>query len=293
MRRRLAMVLRGAGAAVAAGAALLACGGEPGPRPTTFGGDRPVTLQAPADLDEGRRYPVVMILHGYGANGFVQQGYLRLGDLADREDVLVLAPDGTTDSGGSQFWNADPACCDFGQTGVDDVGYLGGVLDDVRAAWPVDPARVAVIGHSNGSFMAFRMACDRADVVTAIAGLAGLGPTAPCAPARPVHVLHIHGTADATVPYDGGEFAGVITPSAAASVAAFAAHNGCTGAPAPAGTIDLDSGLPGAETTVTVTAGCPADGAADLWTIEDGGHIPGLSAGFVDELTGWLRDHRR
>jgi polyhydroxybutyrate depolymerase len=281
--------------ALALAAGVAACGGGDAPieRPVTFGGDRPVQLQVPAGFSDDGSYPLVMILHGYGAGGFVQQNYLMLGDLADREDVLVLAPDGLVDSTNRQYWNADPACCDFASSGVDDVAYLGGLIDDVMASWPVDRSRVALIGHSNGSFMAYRMACDRADVVTQIAGLAGLGPTTPCTPSQPVQVLHIHGTADSTVPYEGGDFGSVRAPGAVATVAAFATRNGCQGAPAGAGTKDLDSNLDGAETTVAVTGDCPATGAADLWTIEGGAHLPALSAGFDDELTGWLRAHPR
>lgn len=275
---------------------IAACGGdEPAPRPTTFGGARPVQLQVPADFGDGdRTYPLVMILHGYGASGFLQQNYFQLGDLASAHGALVLAPDGTPDGQNRQFWNADPACCDFGGTGVDDVAYLGGLIDEVAATWPVDPTRVTLIGHSNGAFMAYRMACDRADVVTAIAGLAGLAPTAPCAPSRPVHVLHLHGTADATVPYAGGDFGGVSnTPGAVESVARWASHNGCTGAPTAAAAKDLDGAVTGAETMVTETAGCPADGAADLWTLEGSAHLPSITPGFVAELLGWVDAHSR
>ncbi len=284
--------LASAGWSVALAAA--ACGGgEPASRPTTFGGDRPVQLQVPASFDDGARYPLVMILHGYGAGGFVQQAYLGLGNLADAHDALVLAPDGTADSTGRLFWNADPACCDFGGAGVDDVAYLGGMVDDIMAAWPVDDTRVSLVGHSNGSFMAYRMACDRADVITAIAGLAGLGPTAPCAPVQAVSVLHIHGTDDTTIPYQGGDFGPTRAPSAVESVAAFASRNGCTAAPMTGPSKDLDTGLAGAETTVAITGGCPATGAADLWTIEGGAHLPAVGSQFVTELTGWLDAHRR
>lgn len=276
--------------------ATAACGGgddAPIDRTTSFGGDRPVQLQVPADFDDSRAYPLVVILHGYGAGGFVQQAYLKLGDAADAHDVLVLAPDGKVDAGGSQFWNADPACCDFERTGVDDVAYLGGLIDDVMATWPVDASQVSLIGHSNGSFMAHRLACDRADIVTSIAGLAGLGPSVACSPSRPVQVLHLHGTSDDTVPYEGGAFGGTQTPSAVDTVAQWGTRNGCTGAAADAGRKDLDDSLAGDETVVAAIGGCPADGAAELWTLEGGEHLPSINAAFPTELMGWLAAHPR
>jgi len=267
-------------------------GGAPDPeRPITFGGARSVMLQVPSTFDPARTYPLLLILHGYSGNGFVQQAFLGLQGVADREELFVLAPDGTVDSQGKQFWNADPVCCDFGNTGVDDVAYLGGLIEDVRAAWPVDPARIWVVGHSNGSYMAYRLACERADVVTAIAGLAGAAASVPasCTPSRAVHVLHMHGTDDDTVPYeDAGVRLGALT-----SVTQWAGHDGCTGAIAAAGRKDLDDGLPGDETAVDAFAGCPADGVVELWTIEGGGHLPALAPSFPAELLGWLGAHTR
>lgn len=289
--------------AVAAVLALAACSssGDDAPpvdapvsRPLVFGGDRPVTLQVPDDFDPTKQYPLLLILHGYGAGGFVQQGYLGLNDVANREQLLVLAPEGTTDQSGKQFWNADQACCDLFDSGVDDVAYLGGLLDDVRAAWPVDDQLVAIVGHSNGAFMAYRMACARADVVTAIAGLAGHATTMPaCAPARAVSVLHIHGTSDDTVPYETGTFLGVESPGAVDSVGQWATRNQCPGALTAGARVDLERGIAGDETLLSSTGGCPGGGAADLWTIDAGGHLPMLQPRFAGDVVQWLRDHER
>src|SRR5262245_64945839 len=153
--------------------ALAACSGSSGERPTIFGGDRPVTLRTPEPVDFGRSYPLVVVLHGYTASGFFQLAYFGLGDLATRGDAFVLAPDGLVDSRGNQFWNADPVCCDFDGKHPDDVGYLGGLVEDVMASWPIDPKAVAAVGHSNGAWMAYRLACDRSDLFPTIVALAG------------------------------------------------------------------------------------------------------------------------
>ena len=71
---------------------------------------------------------------------------------------------------------------------VDDVAYVGGLIDEALRTWPVDPKRVYIVGHSNGDFMAHRLACERADVVVAIAGLAGAGIAidgSGCSPSKP------------------------------------------------------------------------------------------------------------
>lgn len=276
------------------------CGGGPSNPPdapsTSLGGVRPVELDVPPTLVAGQRYPLIVILHGYGATGLLQKLYLGMRDVSKDRGVFVLAPDGTTDAYGMQFWNADPACCDFAHTGVDDVAYIGGLIDTVMAQWPIDPKRVIVLGHSNGAFMAYRMACDRADVVTAIVGLAGAAPSTPssCAPSQPVALLHLHGTADAVIAYDGGPVApGSYAPGAIASVAQWAGYLGCTGQRNDGAMLDLVSDLPGAETTTSTTAGCPAGGAAELWSIAGGSHLPIFGTGWQPALFTWLDAHVR
>lgn len=75
---------------------LLGCGDDGGStgdnRPTTLGtADRPVDLKIPANLDESQTYPLVMVLHGYGASGFVQQAYFGAGPLATSSTAFVIS----------------------------------------------------------------------------------------------------------------------------------------------------------------------------------------------------------
>lgn len=242
-----------------------------------------MTLQVPANFDASKTYPLILVLHGYGASGFVQTAYFGTTALVAAGDAFVLAPDGNIDSTNHEFWNADPACCDFDHTNPDDVGYLGGLIDQVSAAWPIDPGAVLVLGHSNGGYMAYRMACDRADVVTNIAVLAGAAASSPaaCVPHLPVEVLHLHGTADAAVPYD---------PNANASVAQWAGHDGCAATRTAGADQSIVIGMP----THTETAdGCPSGITVELWTIDGGSHIPNLDASFSSVIFQYFKAHRR
>jgi polyhydroxybutyrate depolymerase len=268
---------------------LAACGGSDSERPVTFGGDRPTDLKIPPDFDAGRDYPLVVALHGYSANGFVQAAYFGLTNLVADNEILLLAPDGTLDSSGKLFWNADPACCDFDGKNPDDVGYIGRLIEDVSAAYPVDKQRVYLVGHSNGGFMAYRMACERADLIAGIAGLAGAAASVPssCTPSRSVNVLHIHGTADTTVPYAPGGL-GV---GAEQSVAQWAAHDGCGVTLTAGAQLDIET-IPGSETQ-TLTAACPATVAVELWKVEGAGHVPSWGPAFTPTLWKWLEDHPR
>lgn len=266
---------------------LSACSGDDGgPRPTQYGGDRPADLKVPPTLTPGKQYPLLVVLHGYGANGFVQTAFFGVGGLPAADQALLIAPDGLVDSTGKQFWNADAACCDFDHKNPDDVGYIGGLIDDISADWPVDKNQVYVLGHSNGGYMAYRMACERADVIAAIGVLAGEASSNPaaCKPVKPVSVVHLHGTADAVVPYTGAE----------PSVNQWAGKNGCTTTTrATTTSIDLDTNVVGDETHEEPTDGCPANGAVELWSMEGSSHIPLMNSSFSPTIFGWFTAHKR
>jgi polyhydroxybutyrate depolymerase len=231
------------------GTTTMGTGGAGGSALPPIGGDRPVDVTVPDGLPAGEKVPLVMLLHGYGVGGLVEELYMALRPLALKHGFVYAVPTGTVDSMGKYFWNATDACCNFDGSSVDDSAYLAGVIDEIVARYPVDPKRVFLVGHSNGGFMSYRMACDHADKIAAIASLAGAMwlDTAKCAPSQPVHVLQIHGTADADVAYDGSP--GI--PSAQTTVQDWATLDGCASAPdTSAPPLDLDTQLPGAETTV-------------------------------------------
>jgi len=252
--------------------------------------DRPAQLVTPTAHDGVTALPVLVLLHGYGASGSIQDGYLGLSREARDRGVYMIIPDGTTDTSGRRFWNATPACCDFGPTGVDDVAYITGLLDELEGMAPVSD--ILFMGHSNGGFMSYRMACELAPRISAIASLAGsdYANETDCEPSQPVSVLQIHGDLDETIGYAG--VAGAY-PSAPDAVARWAGRAGCDATSASGDALDLETSLAGAETTVErYTAGC-GDAEAELWTIEGGGHIPSITDAFAPSLFDWLLAHRR
>ncbi|GAA3199149.1 alpha/beta hydrolase family esterase [Dactylosporangium siamense] len=287
-------------------AGLTACGAAPkAEQPAQVGpgatvtvplGGRPFTVRLPTSSTTGTAMPLVVLLHGFGSDAREAGDYFGLAAEADRRGFLVAAPDGTRNTRNERFWNATDACCDFDRSGVDDSTYLQQLIDAVKAAYAVDAGRVYLIGHSNGGFMAYRMACEHADTVTAIVSLAGAvaDDATGCAPSRPVGVLQIHGTADDTIRFDGGRNGGRPYPSAATGVERWRRLNGCSDQTTPVAKLDLEAVLPGAETTVTsYRSGCRDGGQVVLWTIKDGGHVPQLSAAFTPAVIDHLLSQHR
>jgi polyhydroxybutyrate depolymerase len=274
---------------------LAACGG-------TLIQARPYKLRTPTPLDESKPMPLVLLLHGYSADGERQDGIMHIGDLVDKERFLLAMPDGTPDSAGNRFWAATDMCCNFGALGVDDVAYLNAVIDDVSRRHNVDAKRIFVIGHSNGGFMAHRLACDLAPRIAAIVSVAGAQwmDVARCKPSGKVSVVQVSGDADPIIQYGGGKMdQGALDglgkmadlkvprlvggpkeyPSAQQTVADWAKLDGCTGEPAEADTIDINPDLEGPETKVLRWKGC-AGADVELWTVHGGKHLPGYGPDF-------------
>src|SRR5688572_7725228 len=115
---------------------------SPSPAPSvhdiTVGGERPVTVRVPPSYADDHPAPLLIVLHGYSSTGREDDDYLGLRALAADSGYLYASPDGALDNDGNRFWNATDACCDFGGTGVDDVGYLRGVIDEIDGTLSVD-----------------------------------------------------------------------------------------------------------------------------------------------------------
>ncbi len=254
-------------------------------------GERPVRIHAPQGFDG--KLPLFLLLHGYSVDAEIQEGYLQITAAANQFGFVYARADGTVDEYGNRFWNATDSCCNFFGADVDDSTYLRQVLDEIIAKYPIDTGRVVVFGHSNGGFMAHRLACDHADVITAIGSLAGgtYVDASRCQPSRPVHVLQIHGTNDQIIRYEGGSALNESPPypGARATTTSWAELNGCDSAAATAAAdLDLDAAAPGKEThRESYLSGC-AGGSASVWTMEGSGHIPSITPDFVPSVVSHL-----
>lgn len=257
---------------------------------------RPFAEVVPVSYTASTPTPLVVLLHGYTATAATQDAYFKLSELAQTRGFLLALPNGLVDSTGQHYWNATDACCAFGN-GPDDVAYLTAVINDLKARYNVDPKRVFLVGHSNGAFMANRMACDRASIIAGFVSLAGAvwSDAAKCQPSEPVNELQVHGTNDAVILYAGGTVSvpgATPYPGAETTVATWATKNHCTGTSLTAigGNLDL-VGLPLMETERYQYTGCPAGGAAELWKMLAADHIPAFNASWADTIYTWLQAH--
>ena len=274
------------------------------PVPTTFyrvGGQRPVYLFVPSSYDGQTPIPLVILLHAHGSSGLSEEDYLDILPLAEDRGFFYCFPNAILDAYGYLTWNAyftnsaDAAA--FGETYADDVGYLRGLIAETERHFTVDRKRVYVIGHSNGGYMAHRLAGDASDIIAGIASLAGvpLLPGMSDRPTEPVNILQIHGTADGTVPYADhvpSNPNAPLIPGAVHTIEIWADYNGAHNPVTDAApSMDLDLDVAGLDTVVTRYQNYPPGGAVELWTINGGNHFPTISPIFSASVIDWLLAH--
>lgn len=146
--------------------------------------------------------PLVVVLHGGGGTSKNAAEMSGFSELAEQENFLVAYPQG---DGRVATWNAGKCCGYAERMQVDDVEFIRAMLADIKKQQSVDEKRIYATGMSNGGMMAYRLACEMADVFTAIAPVAGAMNTFTCAPSKPVSVLIFHAVDDQHILYQGGQ----------------------------------------------------------------------------------------
>jgi polyhydroxybutyrate depolymerase len=148
-----------------------------------------------------RPVPLVFAFHGHGGSGTAMARKSNIEGLWP--EAIVLYPDGLVGHRGK----TDPAGAKPGwQTAVGedadrDLAFFDTMLATVRSKVPVDPDRIYLVGHSNGSAFASLLSNQRGDAVAATANLSSQ-PSARLLQAGPARSMFMAmGTHDMVVPY--------------------------------------------------------------------------------------------
>jgi polyhydroxybutyrate depolymerase len=174
------------------------------------GYERTYRLHVPAGYRGTEPIALVVVLHGAFSTAAEMEQHTGFSKLADREGFVVVYPDGIGILGFLQHWNAGHCCGKAAADGVDDVGYVADVIDDVKASLNIDSSRIYMAGFSNGAMLTHRFAAERPEVLAAAAPLAGAigsrddagepGWQMP-APRSGVPMIMFHGQQDRRIPY--------------------------------------------------------------------------------------------
>ena len=196
----------------------------------TINGMQPRTyyLRIPAQYSAATSVPLLLALHSRSMNAKTIFTDSQIISSAESLNFIVAGLNGAVYEDASS-WNAGNCCTNATTYEENDLLFASTVIDFVTSKYSVDKSRIWAMGHSNGGMMAYRLACDLSDKITAIAVVTGALMDPTCSPTKPVSILHIHGNLDPTVPFHGGgKFE---TPSIFHTVQDMAYRNSCAGSP--------------------------------------------------------------
>lgn len=157
--------------------------------------------------------PLVVAIHGAFETAKYMEERSGFSDLADKKGFVVVYPNGFGLFGLLQHWNAGHCCGKAAADGLDDVGFLTNVIEDVEERLRIDPNRIYMVGFSNGGMLAYRFAAEKAGILSALAAVAAtIGSTSSGDeplwrmpdPVAPLPLIALHGLADEAIPAQGG-----------------------------------------------------------------------------------------
>lgn len=166
------------------------------------GGSLPYRLHRPTKCEPGRRYPLVVFMHGAGSRGSDNKTQLRFGaapllDWGRRTGVefFMVAPQ----CPGKKRWMD-------AKRGVEkrmptrQFAMAMEIVDEVCKNHPVDAERIYVMGISMGAFATWEMLQTRPRMFAAALPCCGGGDTALASRLTGIPIWAFHGDADKTVP---------------------------------------------------------------------------------------------
>jgi polyhydroxybutyrate depolymerase len=229
-------------------------------RHITVGGvSRTYLLHAGGEAKPGR--PLVLVLHGWhgSAVGIERRTRGSFDKIADRDGAIVVYPEALGDPRWNDGWPTGTAAL------PDDVGFLSALIDALAAEVGIDRKRVYAAGFSNGASMVYRLACERPELVAAVAPISGdtSAPVASACPrGAPVAIIAMHGTEDPVVPFGDRQQNDIRT---------WVRRDGCPVKPSSSQLPDTDP-HDGTKTRIDLYAPCAVGTAVAFYTIEGGGH---------------------
>lgn len=229
-----------------------------------FGGlTRSYILHRPPSTT-GAPLPLVLAFHGGGDTAADMEPLTHFDELADKEGLLVVYPQGLDNRWADARDGAAP-------TNDDDVGFVRALLDDLKRRIAYDPTRVYATGVSIGGFFVARLACEAADRIAAFGVVAATIATpeaARCKPARRVSVVTMHGTDDTFVPADGDATSGML--SVAGAVRTWTQVDECSSQPDVV--YEPDIANDGTRVRRETYPSCAGGSAVVFYIVEGGGH---------------------
>jgi predicted esterase len=169
----------------------------------------PYRIYVPTRYDGKTAYPLIIALHGLGADqGSFFDGYgKRLPKLAEERGYIIAAPLGYRTDGfyGMNVFNLDGSAVDPAVQRKLDFSERDvlNVLDRVKKDYRIDASRIYLMGHSMGAIGTWHLGAKYPEVLAALAPFSGFGMPPTVSAMKAIPEIIVHGDADLTVAVAG------------------------------------------------------------------------------------------
>jgi polyhydroxybutyrate depolymerase len=178
---------------------------------------RTFLFNVPAQNNDTSEIPLFIFLHAFQHTGqtTLAMDIYSLKQKLKRDTAAVVFPDAI-----GRHWNDKMGGSYPASDTVNDIGFISRLIDHFIKDYKCDPARVYLIGVSNGGFLSYRMSCEMPEKITAICTIiSSMGEKAlnEFTKVPPMPVMIINGTADNIVSWAGGKVGRSSAPLAVAA----------------------------------------------------------------------------
>jgi poly(3-hydroxybutyrate) depolymerase len=165
----------------------------------------PYRVYVPTSYNGSKPYPLIVALHGLGANedSFMDAYGKTVPTLAEQRGYIVVAPLGFRVDGFYGFsLPSDASPNDRRRVELSEQDVME-VLKRARADYKIDESRIYLMGHSMGAIGTWAIAAKHPTIWAALAPFSGLGNPSTIANFKHIPQIVVHGDADPTVNVSG------------------------------------------------------------------------------------------
>lgn len=225
-----------------------------------FAAELETAVYLPKQYNTDVQWPVVILLHGSGATGDMQDLHLGIGERVSKKGIILVVPEARAAAVSGARMNSSTA--------------LIQLIAQIARDYSVDRQRVYLIGHSMGGYQSLQFACDHGDL---IAGMVISAASGVCSNGvAPVKMLIATGDAD------------VSDQAIDSTLEGWRLNNNCNTSAVVTPGLDLHWEIAGAETTKSRWNDCAAGASIVSLRSHNGRHVPIFKGEFADQALDFL-----
>jgi polyhydroxybutyrate depolymerase len=168
---------------------------------TYDGLERTYVVHVPERYDPDEATGLVVALHPYGNAAQLFRISVTFDQIANETGDIVVYPNAI-----NAQWSYLDIPIEAGGEVIDDLGFIGALVETVSGDYNIDADRVYATGYSNGGLMALRLRCSAPETFAAVAVVAATmtyGLAQECLESAPLPLMIVLGTEDETFPWAG------------------------------------------------------------------------------------------